>query len=189
MRSSKQFDLIYICEKLDLLHVKDFPLADLFTVDDTGIKLNQPDLSDLTIKELQALKDMELQLPCNEQELIAWAERNGFADFLKAEEEIPGSIKTHSGTQDQVINRISNPQNPCWTPDPKDPPANQLWYTPARYFAKRLIKENPGLLLKRKILAKKIVEEFDSLNIKKRGGVHSFDPATILKALSKVKLG
>lgn len=73
--------------------------------------------------------------------------------------------------------------------DYRDPEPEYPWYTPARYFARQLVKEDSTLLTKRHILAKKIVQSLTNIGIKKRGGIKPFDPGTIKKALSNVILG
>lgn len=73
--------------------------------------------------------------------------------------------------------------------DPKDPNPKQPWYTPARYFARQLVKDNPTLLTKRNLLAGKVVQSLTNVGIKKRGGVKPFNSNTVLKAFSNVSLG
>ena len=68
-------------------------------------------------------------------------------------------------------------------PDPKEP-----WYTPARYFARELVRADITLDKPKKTLAVKVVDALADAGIKKRRGVGKFDSATILKAFSKVKL-
>lgn len=78
---------------------------------------------------------------------------------------------------------------PWLIPDPSDPTPDQPWYTPARYFARQLIKDDTTLLNKRPILASKVAQSLTTAGIKKRGGEHPLDPATVLKAFSNVSLG
>lgn len=63
------------------------------------------------------------------------------------------------------------------------------WYTPARYFARELIKGDSTLLTKRDILARKVADALKNVGIMKRGGKKPFDPATVKKAFSNVVLG
>ena len=70
--------------------------------------------------------------------------------------------------------------------NPKDPQPEQPWYTPARYFARALVKEDVTLLTKRNLLASKVAKSLDRVGIKKRGGVKSFDPNTIKKAFRNI---
>jgi len=72
--------------------------------------------------------------------------------------------------------------------DPKDPIPAQYWYTPARYFARQLIKDDTTLLLKRLKLADKVSKSLEKVSIYKRGGVKNFAADTILKAFANVKL-
>ncbi|MBL8499482.1 MAG: hypothetical protein JNL77_02685 [Nitrosomonas sp.] len=73
--------------------------------------------------------------------------------------------------------------------DSRDPKPEQSWYTPARYFARQLVKEDSTLLTKKLLLAQKVVKLLSNVGIYKRGGKKSFDPGTIKKAFSNVSLG
>lgn len=70
-----------------------------------------------------------------------------------------------------------------------DPRPEHPWYTPARYFARQLVKGDTTLLTKRRMLADKVVQSLTNAGIKKRGGKKPFSRDTILKALSNVTLG
>lgn len=73
--------------------------------------------------------------------------------------------------------------------DPRDPQPAPDWYKSARYFAKQLVIKDSTLLLKREKLAEQVVESLTKVGILKRGGKLPFDPSTVKKALSKVRLG
>lgn len=73
--------------------------------------------------------------------------------------------------------------------DPRDPPTTSSWYTPARYFARQLIKENANLLHNRDALTKKVAKSLGDVGIYKRGDKEPPNPDTLKKALSNVKLG
>jgi len=77
---------------------------------------------------------------------------------------------------------------PCWTIDSRDPHREQNWYTPARYFARQLVKENPTLIAKKDLLAKEVVALLTLNRIFKRGGKLPFDPGTVKKAFVNVIL-
>lgn len=72
--------------------------------------------------------------------------------------------------------------------DPRDRELTSFdpWGTPARYFARQFVKEEPILLSKRVSLAVKVRAALNAVNIKKRGGVHSLDSVTIKKAFIKL---
>lgn len=72
--------------------------------------------------------------------------------------------------------------------DPSDPNPIQPWYTPARYFARQLIKNDLTLDGKRGTLVKKIAEELTRIGICKRGGKKPLSPETIKKSLANIKL-
>jgi hypothetical protein len=98
--------------------------------------------------------------------------------------------------EDQIIkqvalgNQVEKEQEKPWLiPDPNDPIPELLWYIPARYFARNLIKDDSTLLIKRNTLANKIVVSLTNVGINKRGGKKPYSPVTIKKALSNVLLG
>ena len=73
--------------------------------------------------------------------------------------------------------------------NPDDPKPEQSWYTPARYFARQLVEEDPTLLVKRDRLASKVAASLKNIRVFKRGGKLSLDPVTVKKAFSNVNLG
>jgi len=78
--------------------------------------------------------------------------------------------------------------NPWEITDPNDPPPEQPWYTPARYFARKHVSEDSSLLTKRNVLVNKVAKSLIDIGIKKRGGKKPLDPETIKKSLIKVNL-
>ena len=78
---------------------------------------------------------------------------------------------------------------PWLVKDPKDPTPEQPWYTPARYFARELIKGDKTQLQKSLTLADKVSKSLSKAGIYKRGGVKPFAADTILKAFANVRLG
>ena len=94
------------------------------------------------------------------------------------------------------IDRLTEPDAPVigttepWRiAHPNDPVPQQPWYTPARYFARQLVRDDPTLLAKRKELVKKIAVSMFRVGCYKRGGKKPFSPDTIRKALSNVVFG
>lgn len=84
--------------------------------------------------------------------------------------------------------KTTDQDKPWLVKDPRDPEPEQPWYTPARYFARKLARDDSTLLTKRDTLAKKVVQSLTNIGIKKRGGKKSFNPGTIKKAFSNVSL-
>lgn len=80
-------------------------------------------------------------------------------------------------------------ESPWLVIDPRDPTPAHDWYTPARYFARQLVKDDSTRLLKTLILADMVAKSLAKVGIKKRGGKKPFAADTILKAFSNVKLG
>lgn len=69
-------------------------------------------------------------------------------------------------------------------PEPED---FQPWYTPARYFARKLIEDDSTLLVKRDVLAQKVSVSLAGVGVYKRGKKkQALDPVTIKKAFSNV---
>jgi hypothetical protein len=89
----------------------------------------------------------------------------------------------------QAKQHLSGSNSPWLTPNPNDPKAKYHWYTPARYFARQLVKDDSTLLAKKALLASKVVTSLSGAGFKKRGGANDFDPGTVLKALTRVNLG
>lgn len=79
--------------------------------------------------------------------------------------------------------------NPWDIHDERDPEPKNLWYTPARYFARQLVIQDTTLLTKRQKLAEKVSQSLTNAGIKKRGGELELAPTTVLKALVNVNLG
>jgi len=78
--------------------------------------------------------------------------------------------------------------NPWWTHNPKDPEAEQYWFTPARYFARELLKEKPNLKKNRDKLADETAIQLKKHEIYGRMKGRQFNYGTVLKAFKKVKL-
>lgn len=100
--------------------------------------------------------------------------------------DIPKELKSLESTKKEV--GVEPNENPWDIHQEGDPQPIVLWYTPARYFARKLIKENPRLLKRRDSLCFEISKELDAHRIYKRGGKEAPDPETIKKALSNIKL-
>lgn len=83
----------------------------------------------------------------------------------------------------------SSEVNPWSIVNPEDPVPEQQWYTPARYFARQLVRDDSTLLIKRKILAKKTSDTLFKAKIFGRKKNKALDAGTILKAFNKVSLG
>ena len=77
---------------------------------------------------------------------------------------------------------------PWWTSHPDDPEPSSSWYIPARYFARQLVKADPALMTKRKLLAQKIQLALADHRIFKRGGSKPPEASSIMNALSNINL-
>jgi hypothetical protein len=103
---------------------------------------------------------------------------------------IPDAVVTSApeqiDTKSLSVENENRSVSPWLIPEPNDPPAIQPWYTPARYFARQLIKEQPTLLGNRKLLADKVRNQLIGARIYKRGGKKPLDSSTIKKAFINV---
>ncbi len=113
---------------------------------------------------------------------------NRYLHYLSDQEAKPFKFLLKDSHQKQSVQQ-DNDINPWDTLDPRDPDPKQPWYTPARYFSRQLVRDDPTLLTKRDILVAKVVQSLTNAGIKKRGGINPFSPGTIKKALSNVSLG
>jgi hypothetical protein len=93
-------------------------------------------------------------------------------------------------TRTEVAPAIQDKEHKPWlVADPRDPDPGQPWYTPARYFARQFVIENPTLLTKKHELEKKVVLAMNNAEVKTtRKGQFSCN-GTILKAWVNVSLG
>jgi hypothetical protein len=73
--------------------------------------------------------------------------------------------------------------------DPKDPQPEQPWYTPARYFARKHVKENSNLLANKDKLEGLVVLSLNNAGISNSRNGKFKQNGTILKAWVGVKLG
>lgn len=72
---------------------------------------------------------------------------------------------------------------------PNDPAPDFDWYTPARYFARQLVKDDSTLLVKKSKLAEKTAASLASVGVFKRGKKKlSLSAGTVLKSFVNVML-
>lgn len=84
----------------------------------------------------------------------------------------------------------SGDDKPWLDRNPKDPEPDYPWYTPARYFARQLVKDDSTLLVKKTELAKKTANSLAGVGIFKRGmKKESLSSGTVLKSFVNVILG
>ncbi|SFM59084.1 hypothetical protein [Nitrosomonas communis] len=129
---------------------------------------------------VKAPNDLEPEQPCTN----TWLEKNEpHIDPIFREPTFPITSR-------QVEPEITAVSSKPWEiRNPNDPEPEQPWFTPARYFARQHVKNDPTLLNKRKALSQKVTQSLTNAGVKKRGGRKPFCSSTILKALSNVSLG
>lgn len=124
-------------------------------------------------------------------EFAAWCVRVGF-DIPPKLAELANNAPQASATSPAPaakVEAVETTAKPWDISNPSDPAPEQSWYTPARYFARQLVKDDSTLLTKRKLLATKVSQSLSNVGINKRGGKKPIADTTILKALSNVSLG
>lgn len=112
---------------------------------------------------------------------IKWAKGKGYsvAHLMPAETKVEA----------ETVTSASGAPKPWTIANPTDPQAEYDWYVYARYFARELIKADSTLLIKKELLAKKIVMSFKNAGIFKRGKTKEYKYTTILKAFVNVTFG
>lgn len=75
----------------------------------------------------------------------------------------------------------ASPTEP-WLIKDDDPIPKHHWYTPARYFARQCVNNNPTLAGNRPQLANEVAKLLEQNGIYKRGGEKPLNPTTILKS-------
>jgi hypothetical protein len=143
--------------------------GDPLTGDPKQFKMRGPDTPHLTVAEGNA-----------------WLTKNRYLQVWK-----PGDLKDYRWVDPNVkipVTGVAAPPHPWNVHDSRDPNPAQPWYTPARHFARQLVKDDSTLLQKRAVLAAKVSNSLKSAGIYKRGGKKLLDSSTILKAFSNVTL-
>ena len=84
---------------------------------------------------------------------------------------------------------VNGEEKPWQIADVNDPSPVQPWYTPARYFARKLVTDDSTLLTKRDLLAEKTAQSLKTAGIYGRIKNKKLDAGTIKKAFSKCELG
>jgi hypothetical protein len=117
---------------------------------------------------------------------------NDFVDWtLKVKWDVPKELETIVATKEKVEDKLYREDKPNVEPwrghREGDPKPKHDWYTPARYFARELVRDDSNLLTKKKYLYQKISDSLADVGIYKRGGKKAFDSQTIRKALANIK--
>ena len=142
-------------------------------------EFDRGDASVLKIDREATERSGVIQLSLNS--LDQWAHKQyGFSIFE------PPSLP--SVTEIPAEKTKSDRTEPWWTFKEGDPKPKEPWYTPARYFARELVRDDTTLLKKRDLLAEKVAQSLTAVGIYKRGGKSPFGTGTILKSFSNVIL-
>lgn len=150
---------------------------------------------------VQCAQSKGTKLPTGLQEIFA--KHQNMDKPVSEAKEIKFSLPTNSGNNDSG-GRSSDSASPKTEPaqvqtpaaahtpweikDPKDPEPEQPWYTPARYFARELVRDDPTLLTKKIALAEKVATSLINVGVCKRGGKKKLLASTILKSFVNVTL-
>jgi len=125
-------------------------------------------------------------------ELVRWASSKGYEvplELLNVPSLASQESKPAGPNAADVPPEPLPTEKPWLNIDPRDPEPAMPWYTPARYFARQLVKEDSTLLTKRPVLAKKVARSLESAGFLKRGNKKPLDEGTVLKAFVNVTLG
>lgn len=144
---------------------------------DIDEELDKADLSALKIDKAKTEEMHEIHITL--KSLDIWARINYGIQIIDQLVPVTANIP-------QPQSHPSADIKPWLIPIESDPPAEQSWYTPARYFARDLIKQDSTLLTKRDILALKVGQSLVGVGIYKRGGKKPHSPGTIKKALVNI---
>ncbi len=158
------------------------------------------EVSDGRTLELVIQDELGLWFPAGTA--IEWAIKNGY--FISRElcelHGVTAGTDVHPGNTLSTVTKSTTGKveavpviqavapKPWEIVDPNDPAPEQPWYTPARHFARQLIRDDTTLLTKRNILADKVVQSLSNAGVKKRGNRKNFGSETILKAFANVVL-
>jgi hypothetical protein len=217
--SMKEYDGIYLWDDLQLLEGEAIGKRQLHDVlvRLVGEKSNNPELPIMTAAELvendaaiarwnQMLRDSHRYM----KDIAAEIAKGSEGDLkFSGEWHIDGALikLCYASVESWVIKKygrsltgalasnlpsppkVSATVKPWLIMDPSDPAPIQPWYTPARYFARQFVREEPTLLTKRDALVERVAKALRAVGIKKRGGIKDLEPGTIKKALVNVRLG
>lgn len=101
----------------------------------------------------------------------------------------PGRIETNKAGPTPIDTYKAGEEKPWLIANPRDPDPEQDWYTPARYFARQLVRKDSTLVLKKSVLAEKVSKTLAETGFKKRGKKLPLSSGTVLKAFSNINFG
>ena len=125
-------------------------------------------------------------LSINHRDIDSEIYLGGFPEWaLSIKWDIPKELKTPVTTKEKIKDK---PNKDLWLiPRDSDPESKLPWHISARYFARKLVKDDPTLLTKRSALCIKVAASLAGVGLYKRGGKKPYDPQTIRKELIKIK--
>lgn len=120
-------------------------------------------------------------------DFIEWCVAKGInTEWITNNDEWGDYVTRHSTA---IADAPANNEKPWLIPDPRDPAPEQPWYTPARYFARKLIEGDSTLLTNKPKLEEQVVLALNNAGIKNARNGKFFRNNTILKAWANVDLG
>jgi len=166
------------------------PGSDIFT-QESFLSNEQYDSFDKLLRLLNAhLSNRKFFTPTHSaavrlDEFAAWCAHVGF--------EIPEQLaeRAKDKSQAEAVPDISpsGDNKPWLVVNLKDPAPAFPWYTPARYFARKLVKDDSTLLTKKLLLAAKVAKSLADVGFFKRGKIKKlFSVGTVLKSFVNVAL-
>ena len=101
--------------------------------------------------------------------------------------ELEGYLQSKPATPAPEVIK-SDIDKPWLVHNPLDPQPDYSWYTPARYFARKTLKEKPLLINNKKKLAGEVATLLFKIKDYPRGRVSERNPLTVLKAFTNCTL-
>ena len=102
--------------------------------------------------------------------------------------DLPWPLPTITMDKTSKVGIKDDIDKPWLAHNPLDPLPVQSWYTPARFFAREIIKERPALINNKKKLAAEVSTYLFNIKDFPRGKERKRDYSTILKAFTNVIL-
>ena len=172
-----------------LANLEKLYLLPAFMVNDWKTLTNDAVAELVTVNTPQDAEPNDLLKETLERERLLELARLKARDDHEASKQVKSVVTSKARGSVKADRKDTKAESPWLVSDPRDPMPEQPWYTPARYFARQLVKGDSTLLLKRGLLAEKVSQSLAAVGIYKRGGRKSPNSTTVLKAFSNVTLG
>ena len=147
---------------------------------------NQLSKAEFGFKEAVFKNGEEFIRPIGSEDYIFRVPEDGYLVITKANLDAFKVKQAKPITAPEVIQ--SDMDKPWLVHNPLDPQPDYSWYTPARYFARKTLKEKPLLINNKKKLAGEVATLLFKIKDYPRGRVAERNPLTVLKAFTNCTL-